>query len=117
MQDGPERVRAAMTIQSAIERKLHQALAPVHLEVINESGNHSVPPGSESHFKLVIASQAFAGETAVKRHRRVYAILQQELDAGVHALAIHAYTPEEWQARAAPAPESPACRGGSKHDH
>ncbi len=108
---------AGMGIQATIERKLQQALAPVHLEVINESGNHSVPPGSESHFKLVIASQQFAGETAVKRHRHVYAILQQELAAGVHALAIHAYTPEEWQARAAPAPASPACRGGSRHEH
>ena len=39
--------------------KLHQAmqsLAPEHLELVNESHMHSVPPGSESHFKAVVVS-------------------------------------------------------------
>jgi len=45
------------------------------------------------------------------RHRRVNALLAQALQNGVHALALHTYTPEEWQARAALAPESPNCAG------
>lgn len=100
-----------MTIQASIERKVGEGLEPSHLEVVNESGNHNVPPGSESHFRVVVVSEQFLGERAVARHRRVNALLAEELAGAVHALALHTYTPEEWQARTG-APESPACRGG-----
>ena len=100
-----------MTIQASIEQKVGEALSPSHLEVVNESGNHNVPPGSESHFRVVVVSELFDGQRAVARHRRVNAVLAEELAGPVHALALHTYTPEEWQARTG-APESPACRGG-----
>lgn len=106
-----------MRMQTLIEQKLTDGFRPEALQVINESGSHNVPPGSESHFKLVIASLAFAGLGRIQRHRRVYELLADELKAGVHALAIHAYTPDEWLARAEAAPASPACRGGSRHEH
>ena len=51
-----------MSVQQRIETKIRTALAPSHLEVINESHKHSVPPGSESHFKLVIVSPTFEGK-------------------------------------------------------
>ncbi|MGI9323235.1 MAG: BolA family protein [Pseudomonadales bacterium] len=38
---------------------------------MNESGNHNVPPGSESHFKLVLVSSEFDGKPLVQRHRLV----------------------------------------------
>lgn len=102
---------------SVMQEKIHQllqaGLAPDHLEVINESNNHNVPPGSESHFKVVVAAAAFAGLSAVKRHQAVYALLREPLAAGVHALALHTYTPAEWAERAG-APASPPCLGGSK---
>lgn len=104
-----------MTMQQDIEGLLRGAFAVSHLEVINESHMHSVPPGSETHFKVVIASPAFAGLSLVKRHQAVYAQLRGPLGGGVHALALHTYTDEEWRARGA-APDSPECRGGSKHD-
>ncbi|MEL0028236.1 MAG: BolA/IbaG family iron-sulfur metabolism protein, partial [Perlucidibaca sp.] len=47
-------------------------------------------------------------------HQRVYALVQPEMQRGLHALALHTYTPDEWAATGA-APDSPACRGGSKH--
>lgn len=50
-----------MTMQQQIEAKLAAALSPSHLEVINESYMHRVAPGSESHFKVVVVSQAFEG--------------------------------------------------------
>ena len=100
-----------MAVQSSIEEKVDAALAPSHLEVLNESGSHNVPPGSESHFRIVVVSEAFAGERLVARHRRVNGVLADELAGPVHALALHTYTPEEWQARA-DAPDSPPCRGG-----
>jgi BolA protein len=101
-----------MSVQQAIESKLGSALSPSHLEVVNESGNHNVPKGSESHFKVVLVSDAFEGRPMLTRHRMVYAALAQELAGPVHALALHTYTPAQWRALDGSAPSSPACRGG-----
>ena len=95
-----------------IEAKLADALTPEHLEVVNESGNHNVPPGAETHFKVVVVAPRFEGERLLARHRRVNEALAGELAGGVHALAIHAYTAAEWQRRFGDAPMSPPCRGG-----
>ena len=103
-----------MTMQARIEDKLGGALSPAHLEVINESHMHSVPPGSETHFKVLVVSPAFAGLPLVQRHRRVNEALREELRGGVHALSIRALTPEEWGAEGAPGFVSPPCLGGSK---
>ena len=102
-----------MSTQALIEEKLAAALPLDHLEVINESGNHNVPPGSETHFKVVLVSDAFDGEKLVARHRRVNGILKDELAGGVHALAIHTYTAPEWESKHGAAPMSPPCLGGS----
>ncbi|MCU7948134.1 MAG: BolA/IbaG family iron-sulfur metabolism protein [Candidatus Thiodiazotropha sp. (ex Cardiolucina cf. quadrata)] len=47
------------TTQKTIQQKLQSAFSPLHLEVINESHMHSVPEGAESHFKVVVVSEAF----------------------------------------------------------
>jgi len=104
-----------MSIESVIIEKLSRGLTPSHLEVINESHMHNVPPGSESHFKVVIASGEFADLSRVKRHQRVYQLLAEELRGGVHALAVHTYSVEEWGSRGE-SPASPPCLGGSKAD-
>ncbi|MDF3030104.1 MAG: hypothetical protein K0R03_662 [Moraxellaceae bacterium] len=101
-----------MSRQALIESRVRDALPLQHLEVLNESHNHSA--GQDTHFKLVAVSPAFAGLRAVARHQKIYALLADEMSRGLHALALHLYTPEEW-ADAGAAPESPACRGGSKH--
>lgn len=101
------------TTQAALEQAL-QRLAPTHLELLNESHMHNVPPGSESHFKLVIVSDEFQGLNAVKRHQAVYRTLG-DLMQQIHALALHTYSPSEWQASGL-APSSPDCMGGSKAD-
>ena len=103
-----------MTIQSTIEAKLADALDPLHLEVVNESGNHSVPPGSESHFKVVVVAAEFDGQRLLARHRRVNAVLAEELASSIHALALHTYTESEWRQRFGEAPMSPPCLGGSR---
>jgi len=102
-----------MSIQQTITSKLEQALSPEHLEVINESHMHNVPEGSESHFKVVIVSDAFKDKMLLARHRMVNKVLQEELEGGVHALALHTLTMEEWFEKGK-APESPPCEGGSK---
>jgi BolA family transcriptional regulator, general stress-responsive regulator len=101
-----------MSIESVITRKLQAALDPEWLEVRNESHMHS-GPATESHFRLTAVSVKFSGLSAVRRHQLIYATLADELKNGVHALALHTYSPEEWKASKNLVPESPACRGGS----
>ena len=103
-----------MTVYQTIERKITASLAPAHLEVINESHMHSVPPDSESHFKLVIVSQRFAGETLLGRHQAVNRILADELANHIHALSLLTLTPDEWRAKGGAIPDSPPCLGGGK---
>lgn len=102
-----------MTLAAVIEEKLRAALAPAHLEVVDESHMHNVPKGSETHFKVVVVSERFEGMSAVKRHQLVYGALDEEIrkKKGIHALAITSRTPGEWQAAPA-ANVSPKCAGG-----
>jgi stress-induced morphogen len=101
-------------IAASLVARLTAAFAPVtHLELENESHRHSVPPGSESHFKVFIVSPAFEGLPILERHRRVNAAAGSPLP--VHALSIAAKTPAQWAAGAV-AQSTPGCLGGSKHD-
>jgi len=105
-----------MIIQNTIEQKLEQAFNGDYIAVENESHKHSVPANSETHFKVTLVTGDFAGQGKVKRHQAIYKLLADELDGGVHALALHLYTPAEWAESGQAAPESPNCLGGSKHD-
>lgn len=93
------------------------ALNPTHLTLDNESHQHAgYFEGKESHFKLVIVSDDFLGKRLIARHQMVYALANPYLTSSggtLHALAIHAYTPDEWQARLS-APDSPTCAGQHK---
>ena len=105
-----------MNIQTDIETKLAEALTPDHLEVVNESNQHNVPPNSETHFKVVIVAGEFDGQRKVARHQRIYGLLADELEGPVHALALHTYSAGEWLERHGAAPMSPPCLGGSKSE-
>jgi BolA protein len=93
-----------------IEQKLQENFAPHHLQVINESYMHNVPEGSESHFKVIIVSDKFDQLRLLARHRLVNNTLSEELAGGVHALAIHTLTMDEWKVKQIP--DSPNCMGG-----
>ncbi len=103
-----------MTVEEKIRQRLTAGLACQHLEVDNESGQHNVPPGSESHFRVVIVAPEFSGKAMLARHRLVYGLLEEEMASHVHALALHTYTEDEWRQRYAQAPLSPPCQGGGK---
>ncbi len=96
-----------MTLQAQLEQNL-QALSPLVLQVENESHGHGgYFPGKESHFKVTVVSEQFAGLRAVQRHQKVYALATELLSPGkIHALAIHAYSPDEWTGEV---PDSPQC--------
>lgn len=108
--------QAAGSVEGSLRESLQQAFTPSHLELRNESHMHSVPANSETHFRVVLVSDHFAGKRPVARHQAVYAALAVQLAGPVHALALHTYTSEEWLQRQAGAPASPACLGGSKAD-
>ncbi|WII95486.1 BolA family transcriptional regulator [Moraxella haemolytica] len=95
-----------------------QTLLPTHLSLENESHKHAgYFEGKESHFKLVVVSQGFIDKRLVARHQMVYLAVQPLLMANggsIHALAIHAYTPDEWAALGR-APNSPNCAGQHLH--
>ncbi len=100
--------------EQIIEDKLSEGLAPIRLEVLDESYQHSVPAGAESHFSLLVVSAAFEGLARVARHRRVYQLLGAELAQGLHALTMTLMTPDELAVQGGEAIASPACVGGSK---
>ncbi len=100
--------------RDTIEEKLTATFSPLHVEVVDESHSHNVPDGAESHFKVTLVTEQFNGKTLINRHRLVNAELKNEFDQGLHALALHTMTPEEWFAKGGESPESPECLGGSK---
>ena len=103
-----------MSRKQTIEDRLTQALQPIALEVIDESRQHSVPAGAESHFNVTVVSKTFEGMLRVERHRRIHEILESELAAGLHALTLSLMTPTEYEAKGGVSIASPKCLGGSK---
>ena len=105
-----------MNIEQQVRQQLTDKLQPQYLEVTNESGNHNVPAGSETHFKVVLVSEQFIDKPMLKCHRLVYSALADQLAGPVHALALHTYSPEQWNAQEITAPASPLCHGGDKQN-
>ena len=82
----------------AIRTRLTAALAPVALDIEDESHRHAGHAGARDgrgHFRVRIVSAAFEGQSAIARHRAVYAALGDLMQTDIHALAIDARTPEE----------------------
>ncbi|MCW8807645.1 MAG: BolA family transcriptional regulator [Rhodanobacter sp.] len=74
-----------------IRRRLTEALSPTELEVIDEGHKHAGHAGEgKGHFHVRIVSAAFAGQLPLKRHRMVYAALDDLMNHGIHALSIDA---------------------------
>ncbi len=86
-------------VQASIRSKLTEGLAPLTLKVIDELDKHAGHGGhhqdGESHFRIEVVSEAFAGKKLVERHRIVNTLLAEELAGRVHALAISARAPQE----------------------
>ncbi len=81
-----------------IREILQRELSPESLELVDESHLHAGHEGAKSgggHYDLTIVAGCFAGRNAVARHRLVYAALQAEMGADIHALSIKAFAPDE----------------------
>jgi BolA protein len=90
-----------MATRDLITKKLTEAFAPTHLDVVDESHKHvghaGHRPGGETHFRVYIVSETFRGKSRIDRHRMVNETLSGELAGSVHALAIRANAPGESQ--------------------
>ena len=88
-----------MTAELRMRDKLTEGLSPSRLDIVNESelhaGHRGSPGTGESHFRILIVSDAFAGKSRVDRHRMVNALLADELAGRVHALALKTFAPGE----------------------
>jgi BolA protein len=86
-------------VAAEIEKRLVEALAPLALDVVDDSARHrghsGHDPRGESHFNVRIVSAAFEGQTRVARQRMVNQALADLLVERVHALAIEARAPSD----------------------
>lgn len=86
-----------------IKSRLIAAFAPSWLELQDQSDRHQHHPGRQQsppgsgHYDLVIVSEQFEAKTLIQRHRLIYSALADQIPNQIHALAIRAYTPAEWQ--------------------
>lgn len=84
-------------VSAYLHEKLTEKFEPISLEIIDEShlhaGHHGHDGSGETHLRIRITADAFAGMSRVARHRAVYAIVQPKIDEGLHACAIEAGTP------------------------
>lgn len=99
-----------MSMEKNIHQKLSLCFEPLFLDITNESYMHSVPKGSESHFRVFIVSEKFKDLSRIQRQRAVYQCLEGELRNGIHALTLKTLTGEEYSQ----SPEwkaSPQCLG------
>lgn len=103
-----------MSRKFRIEELLKQELTPAYLNVEDESANHHVPEGAQTHFKVTVVSFRFNDLSKIARHRLLNHLLYKEFELGLHALSMHLFTPDEWEKRNNTVAQSPACRGGFK---
>jgi BolA family transcriptional regulator, general stress-responsive regulator len=82
-----------------IEARLRAALDPVLVEVHDDSHKHAghagAVPGRTTHVRIAVTAEAMRGLSRLERHRRINALLQPEIEAGLHALQILARAPGE----------------------
>lgn len=88
-----------MSVEREMRELLMVALEPTRLDVVNESHMHAGHAGSpgtgESHFRILVVSPKFAGQSRVQRQRLVNDALGDLLRHRIHALAMSAIAPGE----------------------
>jgi len=88
-----------MSVTNRLREKLMIELRPTRLDVINESelhaGHRNSPGTGESHFRILVISEAFTGKSRVERHRLVNDLLKDDIQGGIHALALATVAPGE----------------------
>ena len=87
--------------RSRVEAELRERLAAIHVDVIDESHLHVGHVGAREgggHFRAVVVSARFEGESPIERQRLVYSALEDVMGNEIHALSMKTLTPAEWTA-------------------
>lgn len=86
-----------MSMAAEIERRLRAELAPLALDIRDDSAQHAGHAGAREggHFHVAVVSDRFTGLQRLARHRLVYHCLSDLMQRGIHALAIDARAPGE----------------------
>lgn len=83
-----------------LKEKLNHAFSPSLLEVEDDSlrhaGHREAGNSTESHFNVILVASCFEGMPLVKRHQKVYTILDAEMKSTIHALSLKTLTPQEY---------------------
>jgi BolA protein len=85
-----------------IEAALRERLGALHVEVEDQSHLHAGHAGAAAgggHYRALIVSPRFEGQSRIARQRLVYAALADEMKHEIHALAMQTLTEAEWRAR------------------
>lgn len=86
--------------QAHVEEMIKKEFSPAFMEVVDQSYRHIKHEEDAKgwHFNMTIVSDSFIGKTMIDRHKLIYKLFKPAIDdATIHALAIKAYTPEEWK--------------------
>ena len=97
-----------MSREQSLREKLQRHFLPLFLEVTNESHLHS--RGMDSHFKVLLVSAEFEGQTRVERSRRVHQVLSEDFQQ-IHSITTPLLAPTEWDPKDAAQFQSPRCQG------
>lgn len=85
---------------------LQQHYSPEQLHVADDSARHAghagAAPGGETHYRLLLVSDSFRGQSRIERSRGVHALLADEFAGGLHALELTLRTPDEQSALVKP---------------
>jgi BolA protein len=82
-----------------IRSRLQTALSPESLQVEDEGHMHIGHEGAKDgrgHFRVLVVSNQFQGKNPIARHRLIYQAMGDLMQTDIHALAIDAYTPDEF---------------------
>jgi BolA protein len=87
-------------VYNQLKHVLTAAFSPLHLDIIDDSARHAghsgARPEGETHFRVLLVSDAFVGESRVARQRRVFSQLQELMEKHIHALQLKTLTPDEY---------------------
>ena len=77
---------------ATVERLIEEGVPEARAEVTTPRD-----PDDDAHFAAEVVSPAFAGESLVDRHQRVYDALDEHMTEDIHAIELTTYTPEEYE--------------------
>lgn len=101
-----------------VKKKIQDGLHPEYFELIDESHQHSRSARTGeliTHLLAIVVSKKFEGLSRVHRQKLIYQLVDDEMKSGLHALALRAWTPAEWENKTAETQfSSPVCSSKSK---